>query len=48
MKKGQKKTILKYLHIVETYACTLKIFVVTEKERPINALSSLGICSTPK
>ena len=40
--------IQKYQHIIESYACILKIFVVMDKERPINALISLGICSTPK
>ena len=40
--------IQKYQHIIESYACILKIFVVMDKERPINALISLGICYTPK
>ena len=40
--------IQKYQHIIESYACILKIFVVMDKERPINALISFGICSTPK
>ena len=41
------KPIQKYLHIIESYACILKIFVIG-KERLINALISFGICSTPK
>ena len=40
--------IQKYPHIIESYACILKIFVVIDKERSINALISLGICYTPK
>ena len=40
--------IQKYPHIIELYAFTLKVFVVMDKERPINALISLGISSTPK
>ena len=40
--------IQKYPHINESYACTLKIFVVMDQEQPINALISLGICYTPK
>ena len=47
--------IQKYPHITESYACTLKIFVLMflfgeaeEKGRLINALISFGICSTPK
>ena len=40
--------IQKYPHIIESYACILKIFVVIDKERSINALISFGICSTPK
>ena len=40
--------IQKYQYIIESYACILKIFVVMDKERPINALISLGICYTPK
>ena len=42
------KPIEKYPHIIESYACTLKIFVVMDKERSINALISFGICSTLK
>ena len=42
------KPIQKYPHITESYACILKMFVVMDKERPINALISLGISSTPK
>ena len=42
------KPIQKYPHIIEPYAFILKIFVVIDKERPINALISFGICSTPK
>ena len=42
------KPVQKYSHIIELYACILKMFVVIDKERPINALISLGICSTPK
>ena len=42
------KPIQKCPHIIESYACILKIFVVIDKERPINALISFGICSTPK
>ena len=38
----------KYPHIIESCACILKIFVVIDKEWPINALIYLGICSTPK
>ena len=42
------KPLQKYSHIIESYACILKMFVVIDKKRPINALISLGICSTPK
>ena len=42
------KPIQKYPHITESYACILKMFVVMDKERPINALISSGISSTPK
>ena len=38
------KPIQKYLHIIESIACILKIFVVIDKERLINALISFGIC----
>ena len=40
--------IQKYPHIIESYACILKIFVVIDKEPLINFLISFGICSTPK
>ena len=40
--------IQKYPHIIESYACILKIFVVIDKERSINSLIYLGTCSTPK
>ena len=47
--------IQKYPHITESYACTLKIFVLMflfgkaeEKGRLINVLISFGICSFPK
>ena len=47
--------IQKYLHIIELYACILKMFVIMlllckaeDEERLINVLISLGICSTPK
>ena len=40
--------IQKYPPITESFACTLKMFVVMDKERPINSLISFGICSTPK
>ena len=40
--------IQKYPHIVESYACTLKTFVVIDKEGPMNALISLGTCFTLK
>ena len=39
--------IHKYLHIIESYACILKIFVFMFL-LPINVLISFGICSTPK
>ena len=42
------KPIKKYPHMIESYACILKIFVVMDKERSINALISFGMCSTPK
>ena len=42
------KPIQKYPHITESYAFILKMFVVMDKERPINALISLGISSIPK
>ena len=38
----------KYPHITESYVCIIKMFVVMDKERPINALISFGICSSPK
>ena len=40
--------IQKYLHIIESYTCILKIFVAMDKEQLINFLISFGICSTPK
>ena len=40
--------VQKYPNIIESYACILKIFVVIDTERPINALISFGIGSTPK
>ena len=40
--------IQKYSHIIESYACILKIFVVMDKEWLINTLICFGICSTPK
>ena len=40
--------IQKYSHIIESYACILKIFVVMDKEELINVLISFGTCSTPK
>ena len=39
--------IQKYPHIIESYACILKIFVVIFL-MPINFLISCGICSTLK
>ena len=42
------KPIEKYPHIIESYACILKIFVVIDKERSINALISFGIFSPLK
>ena len=41
------KPIQKYPHIIESYACILKIFVVMFLLL-INALIYLGVCSTPK
>ena len=41
------KSIQKYPHIIESYACILKVFVIMFLLL-INALISLGICSTPK
>ena len=38
----------KYPHITESYVSIIKMFVVMDKERPINALISFGICSSPK
>ena len=45
----------KYPHIIESYACILEMFAVMflfckaeDKGRLINALISLGMCSTPK
>ena len=47
--------IQKYPHIIESYACILKIFVIMfllceaeDEGRLINVLVSLGMCSTPK
>ena len=40
--------IQKYPHINESYACIQKMFFVMDKEWPINALISFGICSIPK
>ena len=43
--------IEKYPHIIESYPCILKIFVVKVlfcRGRLMNALISFGICSTPK
>ena len=39
--------IQKYLHIIESYNCILKIFVFMFL-LPINVQISFGICSTPK
>ena len=39
--------IQKYLHIIESYNCILKIFVFMFL-LPVNVLISFGICSTPK
>ena len=39
--------IQKYPHIIESYACILKIFVFMFL-LPINVLISFGICYTPK
>ena len=41
------KPIQKYLHIIESYACTLKIFVLMSLLL-INVFISLGIYFTPK
>ena len=41
------KPIQKYPHIIESYACILKMFVLMFLLL-INALISFGICSTPK
>ena len=40
-----RKPIQNYLHIIESYACTLKIFVLMFLLL-INVLISFGICST--
>ena len=40
--------IQKYPHIIESYACILKIFVVMGEGQLTNALISFGICFTPK
>ena len=42
------KPIQKYPHITESYTCILKMFVVIDKEQPINVFISLGTCSSPK
>ena len=42
------KAIQKYLHIIQSYACILKIFAAIDKEQSINDLISFAICSTPK
>ena len=49
------KPIQKYLHIIESYTCILKIFVIMfllcevgYGGRSINALISFEICSKPK
>ena len=42
-----KNPMQKYSHVVESYACILKIFVFMFL-LPINVLISFGICSTPK
>ena len=42
------KPVQKYPHIIESYACVLKIFVAIDKEQSIKALIPFGICSTPK
>ena len=42
------KLIQKYPRIIESYACILKMFVVIDKEWPINALISFGIGSARK
>ena len=39
--------IQKYPHIIESYACILKMFVFMFL-LPINVLIYFGICSTPK
>ena len=39
--------MLKYPHIIESYACILNILALIFL-LPINLLISLGICSTPK
>ena len=40
--------VQKYQHIIESYTCMLKIFVVIDKEQSVNCLISFGICSTAK
>ena len=40
--------IQKYPHVIESYACILKIFVVIDKKRSINTLISFGTCYNPK
>ena len=39
--------IEKHPHVIESYACILKIFVTT-KDLSINILIYFGMCSTPK
>ena len=41
-------SIQKYPHVIESYACILKIFVFMYEGRLINVLISFGICSTSK
>ena len=40
--------IQKYPHIIESYACILKMFVFIDGGRAINNLISFGICYTLK
>ena len=39
--------VQQYPHIIESYACILKVFVTTV-DLSINLLISFGLCSTPK
>ena len=41
------KPIQNYPHITESFAGIVKMFIVIDKEWPINVLISWGICSTP-